>query len=61
MGRVQSQRFNVEVEFGLLDDLNDVLEHYFSDSDFDRDGFLSSVHAELSVLIDKIKKQRGMI
>ena len=58
MSRVESQKFKVEVEFGLLDDLKDILDHYLSETDFDLDAFLSETHAELSVLIDDIKKQK---
>ena len=51
MSRVPSMRQKVEVEVGLLDDLLEILNEYFIDSDFDRDGHLSETHAELSVFL----------
>lgn len=58
MSRVDSQKFLVEVEFGLLDDINEVFKEYFYDSMYDRDAFLAETHAELDCLLFRLKKEK---
>lgn len=55
--RVKSMTRKVDVEIGLLHDLQHIIDAYFSDTDFDRDGGLSEASAELSSVIDKHSKE----